>query len=151
MRKTLLTLALVLMSYLPEDAMSQDSPTQVALAFLKAMESMDFETGLDHVAEDVEYVNSPGTTVHGHGGVREVLEPFFAPIEENEFIIERTAAEGNVVFVQRLDRHRVAQGWFELPVTAVMEIEDGKISYWREYFDVQTIQTAMAELMGGTP
>ncbi len=128
--------------------MSQTSPAQVAHAFLDAMERMDFDAGLQFVAEDVVYINSPGTTVRGHSGVREVLEPFFAPIEENEFVLERTAVDGNVVFVQRLDRHRIPQGWFELPVTGVMEITGGKITYWREYFDVQTIETALTDLLG---
>lgn len=130
--------------------MSQETYTKIALSFFKSMEQMDFDAGLQHVADDVEYINGPASAVNGHKGVRETLEPFFAPIEENEFIIERTASTGNVVFVQRLDRHRIPQGWFELPVTAVMEIYEGKITYWREYFDIATIQNAMTELMGGT-
>ena len=60
----------------------------------------------------------------------------------------RKLSEGNLVVLERLDRHRIPQGWFELPVTGVFEVKDGKITYWREYFDVATIRTAMEELMG---
>ena len=129
--------------------MNQEPVAQIALAFFESMEQMDFETGLKLVSEEVEYINGPAEAVKGHSGIRETLEPFFAPILENDFVIERTAATDNVVFVQRLDRHRMAEGWFELPVTAAMEVKDGKITYWREYFDLSTIQTAMTRLMGG--
>ncbi len=90
---------------------------------------------------------SPSIVI-GPSGVKEVLEPFFAPIEENEFVILRKVAEGNMVVLERLDRHRVPQGWFELPVTGVFEVHDGRIRYWREYFDVGTIRDAMEKLMG---
>ena len=107
-------------------------------AFLDAFESMDFDDALSHLAEGVEYTNVPIGTVHGHVGVREVLEPFFAPIEENEFVIVRRADADEVVFLERLDRHRLAHGWRELPVNSVFEVHDGKITVWRDYFDLAT-------------
>ena len=128
--------------------MADQTPTQVVTAFMQVMEKMDFDEGVKYVSDDLEYINSPGTTVRGPNGVREVLEPFFAPIEENEFVILRQISEGNMVVLERLDRHRVAQGWFELPVTGVFAVHDGKIIYWREYFDVETIRVAMEKLMG---
>ena len=68
----------------------------------------------------------------------EVLEPFFAPIHENDFVILRSAASGPVVFFERLDRHRLDHGWRELPVNSVFEVHDGKITVWRDYFDLLT-------------
>ena len=123
------------------------SPVEVVHAFTKAMEAMDFDTGLTFVSADLEYINGPNPPVIGPAGVRSELEPFFAPIEENEFIIVREAAVGHIVFVERLDRHRIPQGWFELPVTGVYEVKDGKIVYWRDYFDANTIRSAMMALM----
>lgn len=128
----------------------KSNPAEVVRAFTKAMEAMDFDAGVKYVADSLEYINGPNPPVKGPAGVRSELEPFFAPIEENEFIILREGAVGNVVFVERLDRHRVSQGWFELPVTGVYEVKDGKIVYWRDYFDLNTIQTAMTELMSAT-
>ncbi len=128
--------------------MPEQTPTELVSEFLIAMENMDFDQGVAYVADDLKYINSPGTVVRGPGGVREVLEPFFDPIEENEFVILRQIAEGNVVVVERLDRHRIPQGWFELPVTGVFEVHSGKITYWREYFDVDTIRTAIESLVG---
>ena len=129
--------------------MANDTPLQIVTAFMTEFERMNFDAGVSYVSDDIEYINSPGTTVRGPDGVRGVLEPFFAPIEENEFVILRKVTEGNVVVLERLDRHRVAQGWFELPVTGVFEVNGGKITYWREYFDLETIRIAMEKLMGG--
>ena len=111
-------------------------PTAVVEAFLTAFEAMDFEKALAHIAEDAEYTNVPMGTVHGPADVRAVLEPFFAPIHENEFVILRRASEGAFVFVERLDRHRLDHGWRELPVNSVFEVRDGRIVVWREYFDL---------------
>lgn len=130
--------------------MLDQTPSQIVTSFMDVMEKMAFDEGVKYVADDIEYINSPGNAVRGPNGVRSVLEPFFAPIEENEFIVLRHVSEGNTVVLERLDRHRIPQGWFELPVTGVFEVHDGKISYWREYFDLGTIQTAMTELMGAT-
>jgi limonene-1,2-epoxide hydrolase len=113
-------------------------PLAVVEAFLDAFVAMDFDRALPHLADDVEYTNIPMSTVRGHDGVREVLEPFFAPIHENEFLILRRAADGPVVFLERLDRHRLDHGWRELPVNSVFEVHDGRITVWRDYFDLMT-------------
>lgn len=115
-----------------------NDPAAIVDAFLQAFIAMDFDTALTYIGEDCEYTNIPMGTVRGHAGVREVLEPFFAPIHENEFVILRKAAEGSTVFMERLDRHRLDHGWRELPVNSVFEVHDGLITVWRDYFDLMT-------------
>ena len=114
------------------------TPTQVVEAFLDAFIALDLDTALTYIAEDCEYTNIPMGTVRGPAGVREVLEPFAAPIRENQFIILRKAAAGPMVFMERLDRHRLDHGWRELPVNSVFEVQDGQITVWRDYFDLGT-------------
>jgi limonene-1,2-epoxide hydrolase len=116
----------------------QQTPAEIVAAFLNAFAAMDFETALSFLADDVEYTNVPIGTSHGHAGVLEVLGPFFAPIHENEFVILRRADNGPVVFMERLDRHRLDHGWRELPVNSVFEVHEGKITVWRDYFDLMT-------------
>jgi limonene-1,2-epoxide hydrolase len=118
---------------------SPKSPLDVVRAFNAAMTKLDFDAALKYVADDCEYTNIPLATVRGPAGVRAVLGPFFAPTLENEFIVLREATNGPVVFLERLDRHRLATGWVELPVTGVYEVRDGRITLWRDYFDAATI------------
>jgi limonene-1,2-epoxide hydrolase len=117
------------------------SPLDVVKAFLSAMEAKDYDSGLKFIADTCVYDNTPAAlpTVRGPAGVRAVLEPFFAPTLENDLKILRTATDGPVVFLQRLDRHRLADKWVELPVTGVFEVHDGKITVWHDYFDGPTI------------
>lgn len=122
------------------------SPLAVVRAFMPAMAAKDYAAGLAHVTDDCEYTNMPMGTVTGPQGIRGLLEPFFAPTLENEFIFLRTAEAGPVAFVERLDRHRLADRWVELPVTGVFEVRDGKIAVWRDYFDLNTIVSQWPEL-----
>lgn len=116
------------------------SPLETIKAFMKAMEALDYDTALQFVADTCEYTNPPPIgTVIGPAAVRAVLEPFFAPTLENDFVILRELAAGPIVMLERLDRHRLADKWVELPVTGVYEVENGKITYWRDYFDAATI------------
>ena len=119
--------------------MSTMSPLETVKAFMKLMEPLDYDNALTLIADNCEYTNMPMGSVTGPAGVRAVLEPFFAPTLENEFRVLREAAVGNTVFLERLDRHRLATGWVELPVTGVYEVENGKITVWRDYFDLATI------------
>ncbi len=119
-------------------------PMAVVEAFLDAAAVMDVDRALKLLAEDVEYTNVPILTVRGRAGVREVVEPFFDPIHENEFLILRRSATGPVVFLERLDRHRLDGGWRELPVNSVFEVHDGRITVWRDYFDLATAATIHA-------
>ena len=116
------------------------TPLETVKAFMKAMEPLDYDTAVQYVAEHCEYTNPPPIgSVTGPAGVRAVLEPFFSPTLENEFVILRELAAGSTVMLERLDRHRLADKWVELPVTGVYEVENGKITYWRDYFDTATI------------
>jgi limonene-1,2-epoxide hydrolase len=118
------------------------TPIETVKAFMKAMEPLDYDTALQLVSADCEYTNPPPIgTVRGPEGIRAVLGPFFAPTLENEFRILRAACDGPVVILERLDRHRLADTWVELPVTGVYEVHDGRITYWRDYFDLATIMS----------
>jgi len=120
------------------------SPVEIVSAFNAAMERMDFDTALQYVADDLEYMNGPMGTVRGPAGVRAMLEPFFAPMLENQFLIRREVTSGPIVFMERLDRHLLPTGWVELPVTGVYEVHNGRITVWHDYFDAQTIQSQLA-------
>jgi limonene-1,2-epoxide hydrolase len=115
------------------------TPLEIVKAFTDAVAVKDFDRALDWIAGDCEYENMPLGKAVGPAAVRAVLEPFFAPTLENQFIVLRQLAEGPLVMLERLDRHRLETGWVELPVMGVFEVRDGRISLWRDYFDAATI------------
>ena len=125
---------------------TEQTPMEVVKAFFSAMSTLDYDTALSYVSDTCEYDNKPmpDARVFGPAGIRAVLEPFFAPTIENEFVILHESASGPVVFIERLDRHRLSQGWLELPVIGVFEVHDGHITLWRDYFDLSTIAPMLA-------
>lgn len=121
------------------------SPAEVVRRFMKLMEPMDYDNALKLIAPDCAYINPPPLgAVKGPAGVRAALEPFFGPMKENEFRVLREAVNGNVVVLERLDRHLLGDKWIELPVTGVYEVNNGLITYWRDYFDMATITSQMS-------
>jgi len=106
---------------------------------IDAIAAKDYDQALPWFTEDCEYTNLPMGSVTGPAGVKAVLEPFFTPTISNELIVLRSAVEGDTVFTERLDRHQIATGWVELPVTGVFVFREGKIAVWREYFDLGTL------------
>lgn len=129
--------------------MSSTNPTEIVSTFMKYMENLNYDEALTLVTDDVEYTNIPMGTVRGPEGIRSVLEPFFAPTISNQWVIKAAAENGTTVFMERLDRHQLKNGWAELPVVGVFELRDGKIAKWRDYFDLATIQNGFASLMQG--
>lgn len=119
--------------------LTQTSAAGTVRAFLNAVTAFDYDAAMTLIGDDCVYENKPLGKAIGPAGVRGVLEPFFAPTLENEFRILREMAHGNTVFTERLDRHRLPTGWVELPVAGVWEVENGRITDWREYFDAATI------------
>lgn len=117
------------------------TPSEIVHAFMAGMAIKDYDNCLRFIAPACEYENIPMGKVAGPEGVRAVLEPFFAPTIENEFVIRRELTDGATVVLERLDRHLLASGWVELPVTGIFEVHDGLITLWRDYFDLATIMS----------
>jgi limonene-1,2-epoxide hydrolase len=74
----------------------------------------------------------------GTEAIRVVLGMFVPPAEQIDWEILSIASSGNVVFTERVDRFVIGGTQIELPVAGVFEIEGGKITAWRDYFDLQT-------------
>lgn len=127
------------------------SPAGVVTAFIATIESLDLEGALAFLADDVEYDNVPIGTVHGIDQVRTTLGPFVGRFEEVDWPVSRIVATGSAaegtVFTERVDRFRSGASWLELPVVGVFEVRDGRITLWRDYFDLGTF-TRSVEALG---
>jgi limonene-1,2-epoxide hydrolase len=112
--------------------------SETVTAFVQAIERKDLDAALAMVAGDCEYDNVPLGKVHGRQAMREALEPMIGAASSIEWIVHRQAAEGPLVFNERLDRFEMPFGWIEVPVSGVFEVHDGLITLWRDYFDEGT-------------
>ena len=123
------------------------TPEEVVDRFIACVVAMDLDGACDLVTDDLEYDNVPMGKNHGPEGLKAFLGPMVGGLDEVEFVILRQTATGRTVMNERVDRFRVGDRWMDLPVAGVFEVtEDGRISLWRDYFDMGTLMTQMAEL-----
>jgi limonene-1,2-epoxide hydrolase len=105
--------------------------------FCAAFSRRDINEILGFFAADAVYHNIPIDPVQGTEGIRAMLEQFVGPAESAEFEILHLAVNDNVVHTERVDRFRILGRDIALPVAGVFEIAGGKITAWRDYFDMQ--------------
>jgi limonene-1,2-epoxide hydrolase len=93
---------------------------------------------VSYFADDAVYHNLPQDPLEGRAAIKAFLDDFFPSITSAEFEILHNAAEGDVVFTERVDRFETGGKKVALPVAGVFEVKDGKIVAWRDYFDMAT-------------
>ena len=106
--------------------------------FCAAFARRDPDELLEYFTEDAVYHNMPMAAVTGKQAIRGVLEMFLKPAQSVEFEIINFAESGDVVFTERIDRFGMGGRNVDLPLVGVFEMDDGKISAWRDYFDLAT-------------
>jgi len=92
--------------------------------------------------DDVVYHNIPMDPAVGIDASIAFIEGFFAMCQSLVIETVHLAVRGNVVLTERIDTFTMGDKVAALPVMGTFEIRDGKISAWRDYFDLAQI-TAM--------
>jgi len=97
--------------------------------------------------DDAIYHNIPLDPITGRENIAAAIGSFLRPgppgIESIDFRLINIAANGPVVLTERVDVFTLAGKSFELPVMGTFEVTDGKISAWRDYFDINQFTTRM--------
>lgn len=125
------------------------SPVEIVTAFIAAIEAKDIDTAVSMTSETISYENVPTTPIIGRDNVAAALERFLTPVSNVDWQILSQWAVGRTVINERLDRFQFRDGWLELPVAGIFEIDDSdQIVLWRDYFDMNTYVHRLAELTG---
>lgn len=109
----------------------------VVREFCTAWERRDPDELLGFLAEDAVYHNIPMDPARGHEAIRGVFDLFLPGSDEIAFEILHIASTGEVVLTERVDRFVMGDRTIDLPVMGTFEVRDGKITAWRDYFDLQ--------------
>src|SRR5437016_9942275 len=105
--------------------------------FCEAFSRRDPEEVLAFFTEDAVYHNMPLPPVQGKAGIKTVLDMFLKLAEAVEVIVLKIAeGDDGPVLTERVDNFSLGGKNVELPVMGVFELTDGKISAWRDYFDM---------------
>lgn len=122
------------------------TPEALVDEFVRRICDLDLDGACELVTDDIEYDNVPLGKNVGPEGIKTVLAPLMAGVQEVEWIVHRQVARDNLVMNERNDRFRVGDQWIDVPVTGVFEVTGGKISLWRDYFDAGTMNDQIAAL-----
>lgn len=110
---------------------------QLIKDFVAAWGSLNIDRIMDFFTEDAVYINIPMEPANeGKAAIRGFIEGFAGNCSSIEFVIHNQVAAGNSVMNERTDKITMGDNTIELPVMGVFEIRDGKISAWRDYFDM---------------
>jgi len=116
--------------------------------FIRLVIAGDLDGAVELVTDDVEYDNVPMGKNIGPEAMKGFLSAMTG-FDEIQFVTHRQTVTGNIVMNERTDRFRSGEKWIDLPVAGIFEVTDGgKISLWRDYFDMATFTTQMAALGG---
>lgn len=118
--------------------------------FIAAVTSGDWDRAAALAADDIAYENigftpdslqAPFPRIDGSGPMVEFLKG----MEDADWTVHREDVLGDVVVNERTDRFTFGGNRIEIPVAGVFHVRDGRITFWRDYFDTGL----MLQQMGG--
>jgi limonene-1,2-epoxide hydrolase len=118
----------------PEDRDASD--LAVVEEFFAAFKVNDLERALGLMADDVVYQNVPFPADRGKAAVTRTLQLFGRVLTGFDVQMRNIAARDGVVLTERVDILTGPLVHFEIWVCGTFEIRDGKITLWRDYFDL---------------
>ena len=124
------------------------SPLETAKTFFAHWSANRIEEALAMLTEDVLYDNVPLPDIVGRENVRKFNADFgIGTAFKVDWQVTQIAASGNVVLNERIDifTHE-SGGQITLPVMGTLTVENGRITVWRDYFDLASFERQLAAI-----
>ncbi|WP_319445595.1 MULTISPECIES: limonene-1,2-epoxide hydrolase family protein [unclassified Mycobacterium] len=126
------------MADMTEQTISTDSSVdnaRIVEDFLNALQGQDFDAIDRLLADDLVYQNVGFPTIRGGARVRKMLRGMEGRMGF-EVKFHRNVAEGSTVLNERTDVMVFGPLRVQFWVCGVFEVRDGRITLWRDYFDL---------------
>jgi limonene-1,2-epoxide hydrolase len=123
------------------------SSTEIVQRFFDDFARLDVDAILEHFTEDAVYHDIPVPTdpAVGRAAIRTKLD-YLAPVDHMVFDISNMVADGDTVLAERVETWHFRTGeTVALPVMCTIEVRDGKVAVWREYWDFQTLMSQLPQ------
>ena len=119
----------------PAKSTPAQTNTEIVESFLYALQAVDLDTADALLADNLVYQNVGFPTIHGRA---RAMKLFRAMDGRGGFEVKfhRIAAEGAVVLTERTDAIIIGGLRLQFWVCGTFEVHDGKITLWRDYFDM---------------
>ena len=120
--------------------------TGIVTDFIKAWNANDIPRVMSFFTPDAVYHNMPIDPVQGTEAIHGLIQSFAGMASEINWTVNQIAETSDgVVMTERTDRFLIGGKWVSLPVMGSFELRDGKISAWRDYFDLNQFNEQLPE------
>lgn len=129
---------------------SQSNPAEderaiaIVEEFFAAMAAKDFDRVIGLLAEEVVYQNVPFPPARGKAAVTRTLKGFERFMTGFEVEMKNIAARNGVVLTERVDILKGPFLFLDIWVCGTFEVKNGKITLWRDYFDLAEATAKLA-------
>jgi limonene-1,2-epoxide hydrolase len=115
------------------------SAEQVVREFCAAASTRDPAVLRGYFSDDIVYHNIPMEPAEGIEATMAVIDMFVGMCESMEFEVHHLASDGSTVLTERTDIFTINGKTAPLPVMGAFHVSDGKITAWRDYFDMAQV------------
>jgi limonene-1,2-epoxide hydrolase len=118
-----------------------NAPETAVRTVLRSRESLSEDALaeiLDCFTEDAVWHNMPVGPAVGKSAIAAMLRAAVPAPESLQIEIKNIDTHGTTVFVERVDTHLGSGRKIVIPCCGVFETRGGRISVWRDYFDLRT-------------
>lgn len=139
---------LLLCAWLPAAAVGDahgnaETDESVVRDMMAAWNTMDLERVIGLFAPDGAFHSVMLEPIVGREALRAHFTPVFATLDRVTLEVVNLGTVGDVVFVERVDDFVYRGKHSRIPVVGVIEIENGLIREWRDYYDRASMVEAM--------
>ncbi|MHC9293501.1 limonene-1,2-epoxide hydrolase family protein [Mycobacterium sp. LTG2003] len=124
------------------------STTGTVETFLNALQDQDIDTAEGTLAQNLVYQNVGFPTIYGRARVAKLFRSMQGRAGF-EVKIHRIAADGASVLTERTDALVFGPVRLQFWVCGVFEVHEGRITLWRDYFDVFDFTKAIVRGLAG--
>jgi limonene-1,2-epoxide hydrolase len=115
------------------------SAEQVVREFCAAASTRDPAVLRTYFSDDIVYHNIPMAPAEGIEATMAVIDMFVGMCQSMEFEVHHLASDGSTVLTERTDTFTINGKTAPLPVMGAFHVSDGKITAWRDYFDMAQV------------
>lgn len=125
----------------------QDPDVAVVMEMIDAWNTRDWKKVSDLFTRDGVLHSMMIEPVEGRETIRKRIDTLGAGLESMNIEVLNIGKVGDVVFLERVDEFTYKGKEGRVPVVGVLEVRDGRVAEWREYYD----RAQLIEAMGLEP
>jgi limonene-1,2-epoxide hydrolase len=118
---------------------------EVVREFMKTWPGADIDEMMAFFSDDAVYTDGPRGTSCGAEAIKAEMLSTLEMVPSTRADVKNLVASGGLVMVERVDVFEMAGKTFDVEITGVFEVtDDGRISRWRDYYDMRSLEQRVA-------